>query len=339
MFPVGERRFICSEKNCKKNLLGFRKLFNDVYSDELNRVRIQQNRSYQMNVRSTQNDKYCPSCLNRRITNAFKKTNRSEKFLRQACKVMKLYKLAGKNKFIRQRGLDVLYLQRAGSTAVRDFLFAMDFEEGHLLSLFTDVFKYVLYHANRTGFNLWSPPPGLDPINSSVRCHMFEKTAILLQYTDAPRFCETSYEHMKLNINCRRLGLSEDALRMPVENGLTTRERHFLILQIFDVICAESSDGLKALQLLWRSMPHPFVNLDELTFLFPALKDTPHMEKIHSCVNYITGEETLVYEPRKLKHYCRTTIRKGLSETRKLSTGISELRLPPSLQSFLRLEN
>ncbi|GBN41352.1 hypothetical protein AVEN_214081-1, partial [Araneus ventricosus] len=128
----------------------------------------------------------------------------------------------------------------------------------------------------------------------------------------------------------------------PVGNGLITKERHFLILQILDVFCRDPFGGLKALQMLWRSIPDPFIAMDELTSVFTEQQNSSFIEEICNFIEEITGEEVTEErrcQPRKLKHKCRIVIRRALSNNFQLSTGISELNLPPSLAAFLRLEH
>ncbi|GBM53785.1 hypothetical protein AVEN_145354-1 [Araneus ventricosus] len=210
----------------------------------------------------------------------------------------------------------------------------MKFTDGHLFPLSMDVFEFVLYKTNQGKYNLWTLPQ-CEMINASIYFRLFKRTEALLQYRDGARFCNKLYDNLKRSVG--RVGLFKRGPECPVEKRLITKERHFLILQIFDVFCRNPFGGLKALQMLWRSIPDPFITMDELTSVFTKQQNTRFIEKICNFIEEITGKEVAEErrcQPRKLKHNCRILIRRALSNNFQLSTGIAELNLPLSLAVF-----
>ncbi|GBN49976.1 hypothetical protein AVEN_51024-1 [Araneus ventricosus] len=278
-------------------------------------------------------------CLNQIITETLQETNQKVKLIHQVSKMVKRMKFLSKKEYIWHSGLYLLCYYGADSTVVKDFLSALNFDDNYLFLQFADVFEFVLNHANRAGYKLWSSPSQQDQILTSIRYRMYAKTESLLQHRNAPRFCDKEYEIMK---NYSRFVFPLNGLKNPVRHGLIRRERHFLILQFLHFFYEDRSKGQKVLQMLWRSIPDPFISLDELASVFSVAQNSRLEEDIRSFIEDVTGAEVPEergFQPRKLKHFCRTAIRNVMNNNGQLSAGISQLILPPSVKSFLRLEN
>ncbi|GBN48813.1 hypothetical protein AVEN_8505-1 [Araneus ventricosus] len=337
---------IFTEEACKKRLARNRKLLYNYHLDVSKELEVSLRNAEPQDIRKCYSNSVLlnrivliynmyETYLNKIITKTLQETNQKVRLIHQVSKMAKHLNFVSKNKYIRDKGLFFLYLQRADSTVGKDFLIAMDFEDDYYFCLSVDVFEFVLYHV---GYDLWSRPSCEDPIHTAIFDYAYVKAGSLLQYRDSPRFCGKLYRIM----NSNRLLLSEDELNIAFQNGLITKERYFLIVEILHVLCGQVSGGLKALQMVWRSIPDPFVTLDELTLVFARPPDSRIVQRTRRFVKDITGEDVRDergHQPRKLKHYCRTLIRRVLSNNKQLSTGIGEMKLPTSIVSFLRLEN
>ncbi|KAF8770122.1 hypothetical protein HNY73_017692 [Argiope bruennichi] len=277
--------------------------------------------------------------LNRFIENATRKSKTKISIVRLYLRLLSQDRFNRYSPFssLRRPFFDILYKECSDSQLIVDTLKVFNFEMWTISENDPCQLEFFLHHVH----TLKKEKEFLrtDMIHFCLAESLYKNVEILFKYQDAPRKSLQSYQQTVSRLRNKGLGLPEGASTIPVEDGIATKDRHFLILQIFAIFFTGRSDGLKALQMIWRSIPDPAIHLTELASLFPALRDTECIDEIHRFVKHITGEESLVHQPRKLKHFCRITIRKGLSENRNLFTGIGKLGLPSSLQLFIRLEN
>ncbi|GBN25056.1 hypothetical protein AVEN_65055-1 [Araneus ventricosus] len=352
LYRVLLKKYICTEEACKKHLAPNRKLLYNFHLDVPNRLE----RSLQ-NTEPYERIRYCSKGVllnkigtkpnwfekefNEMINEIFMRTRKKVKFLRRVSEAAKRLKFIGKNRYIREKGLFFLYAYHADSTAVVDFMTAMDFEDGFFLGLHPKALEFYVQRTHRASSELGKLPFGIDLINASIGSYPYreyEKVVSLFKFCSAPRFCKKTYEETKLRIDWKSLNLPDDTSETPVKNGLMTKERYFLILQILDIYLDDGPEELESLQLVWRSIPDVVICLDELKAAFPALMGTKRIKEIHGYIRNITGEEAVFPQPRSLKHYCRCAVRKILCGNGQLSTGIDSLALMSELQSYLKLE-
>ncbi|CAL1262448.1 unnamed protein product [Larinioides sclopetarius] len=105
-------------------------------------------------------------------------------------------------------------------------------------------------------------------------------------------------------------------------------------------------------RLIWRALPDPYVTRFQLALdisteyfylaLHAIFRPLRHNRNMILAAMYETCFEDIALgppEPRDLKHLCRWTIRKRLSQTRSLPSGVFQLGLPKSLERYLNLES
>ncbi|KAF8770311.1 hypothetical protein HNY73_017857 [Argiope bruennichi] len=350
---VSEKNAIHTEEDCKKRFCINRSVLYDFHLDVSKELETSlRSPVHHQKIRSCSSEKILLNmidykdnihdlCLNRIIAEVLEETEDKVKFIHTVSKLLERMNFLS-NECIRVKGLAYLCFQCSDSNIIKDFLTSMNFSVEDFFHLSIHIFERILYHAHRAGYDLWTLPVHQDPIHSSICYCMFVKTEALFQYYSAPRFCEVVYNRIKNGGPSLRI--CGGAINFPVENGLMTEERHLLILEIALVFALPPSDGLTALQMLWRSIPDPFITFPELTSVLPGVPSPKLIEDITNFTKQITGEDvTEDYQPRRLKHYCRTTIRNILSNNNnnnmQFSTKISELRLPPAVDSYMRLQN
>ncbi|CAL1291604.1 unnamed protein product [Larinioides sclopetarius] len=352
-YRVLMKKYICTEEACKKHMAPNRKLLYNYHLDVSNRLErsLYNTEPYEkiryrskgvlLNKIGTKPN-WFEKHFNCMINEICMRSKKKVAFLGKVGKVAKRLKFIGKNRYIREKGLYFLFAYRADSTAVVDFMTAMDLEDGFFLGLHPNALEFFVQRTHGISSDLGKLPFGIDLINASIGSYPYreyEKVVSLFKFCSAPRFCKKTYEETKLRIDWKSLDLPDDTLETPVENGLMSRERYFLVLQILDIYLDDGPEELESLQLVWRSIPDAVISLDELKSAFPALMDTKHIQEIHGYIKNITGEEAVFLQPRSLKHYCRCAVRRILCSNGQLSTGIDSLGLMSELQSYLKLEH
>ncbi|GBN55661.1 hypothetical protein AVEN_122961-1 [Araneus ventricosus] len=106
--------------------------------------------------------------------------------------------------------------------------------------------------------------------------------------------------NMALSLPTSRFHLSDSDFAVVVELARHfTMPRRFLDFFYGDRFTA----GLKVLQMLWRSIPDPFIARDELASVFSAAQNSRLEEEIRSFIIDVTGVDVLEergFQSRKL---------------------------------------
>ncbi|GBM92408.1 hypothetical protein AVEN_240720-1 [Araneus ventricosus] len=133
-------------------------------------------------------------------------------------------------------------------------------------------------------------------------------------------------------------------LEIPFDKGLMSRRRYSLWLQVFHAYTVRNQPPFYGrvsctLRLLWRSLPDAFFTLEELQRAYADAPGSRHIiGAVHRFYVRSIAGDLISGTPRPLLHFCRTTIRKSLCYNLQLPLGIEDLRVPPKLKAFLRLE-
>ncbi|GIX75892.1 hypothetical protein CEXT_416211 [Caerostris extrusa] len=144
-------------------------------------------------------------------------------------------------------------------------------------------------------------------------------------------------------------------LRGPFSQGRISERRYLLCLLVFccnrhrvtEKLFYNNEDQVAEdiLRLIWKSIPDPYLSLEELDNVYTSLKMsfTEHMfsENITEIFNYYSktvSKSELHMEPRSLQHLCRMQIRESLSQNFQLPKGLKQLKMPSKFKTYLQLE-
>ncbi|GBM28291.1 hypothetical protein AVEN_233167-1 [Araneus ventricosus] len=346
-----ENNFVCTEESCRKNLSRNRRLLYKLHldvSEELesslrNGSRSKYDRYHSCGILLNEvslSEGYHERLLNQIITDLLRKTRQRVKLIRNILKIMKFIALPVMHVSEINRCFKILRSNFADTKTVQEFSANVCLNDWKVYHLTAENVDFLLHHADRTIYNKEIYHLCRDWVNNDVPLYDFEYAAPLLKYYDSPKFCETAYNFAK-RLARSKSNVSYAALETPVRKGWITKERNLLMLQIFQVFfCDEPfrTSGSEALRLVWRSIPDAFITFDELNLTYGRIYGESNIEDIHEFYEDIIEEKVRCNQPRKLKDYCRTTIRKTLCDNAKLPEGINQLGLAPLVQSFLKLE-
>ncbi|KAF8766621.1 hypothetical protein HNY73_019668 [Argiope bruennichi] len=206
-----------------------------------------------------------------------------------------------------------------------------------------EILEYLLHHAHRNGRRMLQNDTVQDQalICTCIIQLFFKNIGPLLKYRHAPEFPTDSYRDLIGEIWLQReADLSTEALMRP--ESWMTRERNHLLLQIFWIYLTQWEDkpaAYEALRLIWNSIPHPYITFDEVQKAYREILSSEEIEDIYEFYVEAVGEGTSKIQPRSLKQYCRTAIRRILWQNNQwLPNGIQQIQLPKKLQAFLNLE-
>ncbi|GBN94114.1 hypothetical protein AVEN_142351-1 [Araneus ventricosus] len=246
--------------------------------------------------------------------------------------------------------LEILYSRCTDSNIFVNFMSQIDFREWLLYHTGRRyILESILFHCHKCKYDLLEQMPFCcDPINISMLAGRFDNVAVLLRYRDAPRFamfpCKDTLE--KLSRRPRNPRTREELLQ-PAFEGLLSSRRLLLLLQIicsfFEGPCIRNMRGVthatrsEALRLVWRSIPDPYITFDEMTRVCGRRYRITNLRNAHYTYRKAVVFDSSFIQPRTLRQYCRTTIRKSLSDNHKLPEGVDRLGLPTDMKLFLNL--
>ncbi|GFT68805.1 hypothetical protein NPIL_480301 [Nephila pilipes] len=133
--------------------------------------------------------------------------------------------------------------------------------------------------------------------------------------------------------------MDSDALSKPYREGLVTKERFYLHIQFFRIYfyCRFSSARI-SMQLIWRAIPDAFITLRELTEAYGSMMSTQELRSLTEFFSDAMGEETIISQPRTLKHLSRVRVRCVMEGNGTLSPEtLNKLFVPRDIRSYLRL--
>ncbi|XP_015904350.2 uncharacterized protein [Parasteatoda tepidariorum] len=98
-----------------------------------------------------------------------------------------------------------------------------------------------------------------------------------------------------------------------------------------------------ALQVLWSSIPDPFLTIQEFARCFKDVKKQGMPKLVKAWAWYTRHIKDLgisgIRPPPSLKHICKCAVRQKLKECFQLPHGVDELDIPESLKQYLLLEH
>ncbi|CAL1290768.1 unnamed protein product, partial [Larinioides sclopetarius] len=160
----------------------------------------------------------------------------------------------------------------------------------------------------------------------------------VLKFLNAPHLCQGFLKRLSELISEIRHEFyrSDSARSMRGKN-----ERRYALLQHLHWTYLSRSHNPSAasesLQLIWNSVPDPFITCSELFTEFQRLEPEENASMYDFYAEAVGDHDDV--EPRSLKHLCRCAIRYQLWICMQwLPEGIEKTGLPASLQSYLKLE-
>ncbi|GBM71697.1 hypothetical protein AVEN_195437-1 [Araneus ventricosus] len=190
---------------------------------------------------------------------------------------------------------------------------------------------YVLHHVRRMRHNVWrTHQRRIDLVNACMISGTTGNVRKLLEYGTVLPFEFPLY---------LLLPLPQDNI---LPHGVTSipRRRFFLLLQYFWVFMTSTDNSWEALCFIWRSIPDPYLNYDEINFIFGLFTSINLQAIVDRYKNAVVEESESDYVvPRALKHLCRVTVRSILNRSYQLPDGIGQLEMPSSLVTYLKLES
>ncbi|XP_015920718.2 uncharacterized protein [Parasteatoda tepidariorum] len=121
-------------------------------------------------------------------------------------------------------------------------------------------------------------------------------------------------------------------------NDMNRQRKTFRVLQAYFLL---KHNSVKALKLLWCSIPDPFLTSSDFLCL-AGNNDFLLVEVLRVWILYercVIGTTHLVSTPRTLKHLSRCAVRSSLADSFQLPKGIESLFIPRTLHHYLGIVN
>ncbi|GBO03797.1 hypothetical protein AVEN_138687-1, partial [Araneus ventricosus] len=104
-------------------------------------------------------------------------------------------------------------------------------------------------------------------------------------------------------------------------------------------LCRDPVIPSEFLRVVWNSVSDPLLSSNEIAATIEKRVGSATAADVCDFYSEAVGGLTSYVEPRPLKHYCRTIIRKELFGKRKwIPDGIEDLRVPKKMRSYLNLD-
>ncbi|KAF8763836.1 hypothetical protein HNY73_021971 [Argiope bruennichi] len=150
-------------------------------------------------------------------------------------------------------------------------------------------------------------------------------------------FCESVYDEY-----CKAMNFtwSADLSNCSYEvSAGRSKHRFFLILQTYFIIYKETENThkMKALHLLWRSLPDAVISRDEMISSLKKFTNSEE-EPFQICRTTVWWEPDHPPGPRSLKHLSRCSVRQALANNNKLPYDSFKSDLPRCLISYINLD-
>ncbi|XP_055953477.1 uncharacterized protein LOC129989152 isoform X2 [Argiope bruennichi] len=280
------------------------------------------------------------------IQEAVKHSNRKVDLILRLLKPMKFIVLINHFFTLVYQFLEILYSRCTNSEVFVKFISQIDFREWLLYNSGRRyILESILFHCYKCKYYLLEQMPFCcDPINMCMITGKFDLVAVLLRYRDAPRFAIFPCEDMAMYMTRQPARLLE-----PVFEGLISSRRLLLLLQIIRSFLEGSSvrtiTGVtyatrsEALRLVWNSIPDSYITFDEMTRICGRKYGITNLRNAHYTYRKAVLFDSPFIQPRSLKQYCRTIIRRLLNDNHLLPDGIDCLGLPNDLKLFLKLQS